>query len=134
MMQPKCQVCGQFISEAELWHCHSVECCEEHGFIRICGPCDEYFEKNGSPDECIIKFVRNFRKKLNSNTYPQYACPRCDYQSPSFEAAAKHMAAKNHLYNGVGTYPIYIQGPETDPRVLRDYPISQSSLPRTGET
>ena len=33
----------------------------------------------------------------------------------SFEATAKHMVAKNHLYQGVGTYPIFVQGPETDP-------------------
>jgi len=98
-----------------------MECCDVHGFIKACGACLEYFEKHGSPNKCIIQTVRDVRKNLTSSTYPQYACPECDYQSPSFTEAFNHMAAKNHLYQGVGTYPIYIQGPETDPRVLADY-------------
>jgi len=119
-MQPKCQICGRFISEVELWNCDSIECCEKHGFIKICGPCLEYWEraiakKLAKPQDCVIETVRSFRKSLKSDTYPQYACPCCPYQSHSFEATAKHMAAKNHLYQGVGTYPIFVQGSETDP-------------------
>ena len=115
-------VCGQFISEAELWDTESVECCEKHGFIKICGPCLELFEKTITSEiaekTCIIEWVRMYRKTSTPDTYPQYACPNCDYQSHSFEAAAKHMQAKNHLYQGIGTYPIFIQGSETDPRKL----------------
>lgn len=117
-MQPKCRVCGRFISEHDLWDCDSMECCEEHGFIKICGECIEYFEKS-ERFGCVIEIVRPIRRKLTEDDYPQYACPNCDYQSHSFNAAANHMMMNNHLYQGVGTYPIFIQGPETDPRKLQ---------------
>ena len=115
-MQPKCQVCGQFVSDAELWNTDSMDCCEKHGFIKICGPCQEIWEKYCKPkdrDKCVIKVTRAIWKALRAKKpkwLPQYMCPRvgCDYISYSFEAAAKHMAAHNHLYQGVGTYPIYV--------------------------
>jgi len=122
MMPPNCQVCGRFIAEADEWNVYSLECCEKHGEIKICGPCMNYFDDNIPPKiaekTCVIEWVRLFKKTLTPDTYPQYACPNCNYQSHSFEAAANHMAAKNHLYNGVGTYPIFIQGPQTDPKKL----------------
>ena len=121
-MPNKCQVCGRFIAEADGWNIESVECCEEHGFIKICGPCMELFEDGCPPkiagQTCIKEWVRAFKKNLTSDHYPQYACPRCDYQSHSFTAAANHMIAKNHLYQGIGTYPIFIQGTETDYRKI----------------
>jgi len=95
-----------------------MECCKEHGFIKICGGCREHFDKFGNTSACVIDFVRKLRKGLTEDTYPQYACPNCDYQSHSFNEAANHMMINNHLYQGIGTYPIYIQGPETDPRKL----------------
>jgi len=113
-MQPKCQVCGQFISEPELWNVDEMECCEKHGLIKICGSCQEIWEKYCVPrdrDKCIIKVTRTIWKALREKKpdyFPRYAYPNCDYISYSFEAAAKHMAYHNHLYDGVGTYPIYV--------------------------
>jgi len=107
-MQPKCQVCGQFISEHELWDCDSVSCCEEHDFIKICAPCLEIFEKFGDVESCVIETVRYFKKRFDSEIHPRYACPNCDYISFSFNSTCKHMHTNKHYYQGIGTYPIYI--------------------------
>ena len=111
MIPPRCAVCGHFIGWYDLDDTVSVECCKDHGEIQICGACLELYEKYcKDPSECIIQFVRDFRPCLNKQFHPRYACPRvgCDYISFSFTAAANHMVTKNHLYQGVGTYPIYI--------------------------
>lgn len=115
MTPPRCAVCGHFIGWYDLTETVEVECCEEHGWIKICGACLELFEKYGTPRECIIASVRTIKKHyLNEEDYPRYACPQCDYISYSFTAAANHMVVKNHLYQGVGTYPIFI-APKTQP-------------------
>jgi len=108
-MQPNCKICGQFIPEHDLWDAESVECCEEHGFIKCCGSCLELFEKYAeSEDKCIIRFVRDYRPTLNTLFHARHACPQCDYISFSFSKTSNHMASKNHLYQGVGTYPIFV--------------------------
>ena len=108
-IQPRCKICGRFIAESDLWNTDSVECCEEHGFIKICGSCLELYERySESEDSCIIRFVRDYRHVLNPLFYARYACPNCDYISYTFNATANHMIAKNHLYQGIGTYPIFV--------------------------
>jgi len=109
MMQPNCRVCGQFIAESDLWNADSVECCKEHGFIKICGSCIEIFETYGkSEDLCIMKFVKDYRPLFSPMFHARHACPNCDYIRYTFIKTANHMASKNHLYNGVGTYPIFV--------------------------
>ena len=116
MTPPRCAVCGHFIGWYDLDQADSVYCCEEHDWIKSCGACLELFEKYGTAKECIIDSVRTIKKRyLNEKDYPRYACPNCDYVSYSFTAAANHMATNNHLYQGVGTYPIFI-APSKQPR------------------
>jgi len=115
MTPPRCKICGHFIGWYDLENMESVECCKEHGFIQVCGACYELFEKYCiNHDECIIQFVKDFEPTLTKLFHPRYACPRCDYISFTFTAAANHMVNKNHLYQGVGTYPIFV-APEHRP-------------------
>ena len=117
MTTPRCAVCGHFIGWYDLDQADSVYCCEDHRWIKSCGACLELFEKYGTAKECIIDSVRTIKKRyLNEKDYPRYACPNCDYVSYSFTAAANHMATNNHLYQGVGTYTIFI-APSKHPRV-----------------
>lgn len=132
-MQPRCRICGHFIAEHDLWDMESVECCDEHGFIQICGPCWELFEKYGSADKCIIKFVREYKKILNPKYHARYACPQCDYISFTFSAASNHMFAKNHLYQGVGTYPIFV-APSLQPNLIPHSVDSLKELARQGSS
>ena len=122
-MNPRCRVCGQFISEHELFNTDEIECCKEHGFIQTCGPCLEMWEKYCKPQHrgtCVTDMTRLIWRtlRINKPDVSKYACPNCDYVSYSFEAASKHMFAKNHLYEGVGTYPIYV-APTIDSASLR---------------
>lgn len=116
MTPPRCAVCGHFIGWYDQDNTLEVQCCDEHGWIKTCGACLELFEKYGTAKECIIDSVRTIRKHyLNEEDYPRYACPNCDYTSYAFVAAANHMAVNNHLYQGVGTYPIFM-APSKHPR------------------
>jgi len=118
MTQPNCRVCGQFIAESDLSNADSVECCDTHGFIKICGSCLELFEKYAGEDEkCIIHFVKDYQHILNPMFHARYACPNGDYISFSFTKTGNHMFRKKHFYEGIGTYPIFI-APTLEPNLI----------------
>ena len=130
MTQPNCRVCGQFIADADLWNADSVECCDRHGFIKVCGPCLELFEKyHDENEQCIIQFVRDYHDILNPLYHARYACPNCDFISYSFIKTGNHMASKNHLYQGVGTYPLFV-APQLKPYLI---PHNSDALKRLAQ-
>jgi len=130
MTQPNCRVCGQFIADADLWDAESVECCDTHGVIKVCGPCLELYEKYADEeDKCIIHFVRDYQDILNPTYHARYACPNCDFISYSFKRTGNHMFRKRHFYQGVGTYPIFVT-PKLRPYLI---PHNSESLKRLAQ-
>lgn len=131
-MQPRCKICGHFISEHDLWETESVECCKIHGFIKICGPCLELFETYKEEDEaCIIMFVREYRPLLNPMFHARHACPECDYISFTFSATSNHMFRENHRFQRIGTYPLF-RAPSLRPNLIPHNTDALMELARQG--